>query len=231
MVAHLYTQPFENTVSMSQAEIFLSDQLPQPIRNSIPTTLRNAYKAADAYINETPFLHVKSAKDNRGRIISWAVDHAFETLVESGQWGNATCQWNQFNSPTGHYLEIVLGHSVLTISQIKNPNRQPRDARFRQNKRFNNQLCLNFENHKKNLTIDGRPHILLLHGYQSLSFSYLAVPNEDHQLGYVYKTPNLMLQSHQRHDGDVVPAEDTNTEAVMTLKEDINRWEKNSGQL
>lgn len=69
----------------------------------------------------------------------------------------------------------------------------------------------------------GRPHILLLHGHQSLEFAHLAIPEPLHWLGFQHRSQNLMLMAHAVAEPEV-PMEETDVEAVMTLKEEIDRW-------
>lgn len=214
---------------MSQAEAFLRDQVPSAMQSLIPTTLKIAYEAAAAHIKDSPFLNIPSAQDNHGRIISWAVDFGMQKLVESGQFAKADCRWQPFASPTGRYLEILLPYSVITISQVKNPRQQPRDVRFRQNKRLSQQGFLGLEDFKKDHEVAGLPHILIIHGHQSLNFAHLALPNENHSQGYIYRTPNLLLLPHQVPQNEVPPPENTDAEAVMTLKEEIDKWRRDNG--
>jgi len=213
---------------MNQAEAFLLDQVPMVTRSLIPTTLKTAYSAAVAHVQETPFLNVPSAKDNCGRIIAWAVDFGFQKLIESGQW-SADYRWQPFASPTGRYLEIILSHSVVTISQVCNSSKQPRDVKFRKNKRLNNQGCLDIAGFCSENKIIGLPHILLLHGHRTLNFAHLGVPNESHTEGFIYKTANLMLMPHEVPITHEAPVEDTDYDSVMTLKEEIDRWRKDNG--
>lgn len=70
---------------MLHAEAFLKDQIPPILQSLVPQTLKTAYDAASELIKNEPILNVTSAKDNRGRIIQWAVDVSFERLVKSGQ--------------------------------------------------------------------------------------------------------------------------------------------------
>ncbi len=123
---------------MEYAEAFLKDQISAPLRSLVPSTLKTAYEAAALLIEQEPILSVNSAKDNRGRIIQWAVDLGFERLVRSGQWP-FDFRWSYFERPTGRYLEILPSHYIVTISQIDNPIKQPRDVSFRANKRLNSQ--------------------------------------------------------------------------------------------
>lgn len=210
---------------MDQAELFLLDQMPLAQRSLIPTTLKTAYAAAIAHIEATPFLMVPSVQ--RGRIIQWAVDHGFAGLIQSGQW-NADCRWRHFEKPTGQYLEIILSHSVVTISQVSEPEKQPRDVRFRANRRLRNQGWLKgLPDPTGKVETSGVPHVLLVHGHQDLNFAHLGIPNEDHAKGYIYRSPNLMLMPHEV-ESPLHPVEDTDFDAVMTLKEEIDKWRRDN---
>ena len=206
---------------MAEAEAFLLDQVPMAQRALIPTTLKTAYAAAAAHIADTPFLNVPTVQP--GRIIQWAVDYGLAGLIESGQW-KADHRWRYFEKPTGKYLEIILTHSVVTVSQVADPAKQPRDVRFRENRRLNNQGWLRgLPDPNERAATAGVPHILLVHGHQDLTFAHLGIPNEHHAQGYAYSTPNLMLMPHEVAS-TAPPIEDTDFEAVMTLKEEIDKW-------
>lgn len=211
---------------MNQSEAFLFDQVPLAHRSKIPTTLKTAYAAARVIIDGEPVFNVPSAQDNWGRIIQWATDFGFQKLVQSGEWSSYDIRWRLFAQPTGRYLEIIASHSVITISQCADPKKQPRDVVFRSNKRLNNQGRL------EGIIRDdeppsGLPHILLTHGYQQLNFAHLGVPHENHRRGYLFRTPNLMLMPHEVASPE--PAmEETDYDAVMTLKEEIDRWRRDN---
>jgi hypothetical protein len=214
---------------VDQAEAFLLDQVPMALRSMIPATLKTAYDAAAVLIQAEPVLNVPSAQDNRGRIVQWAVDHGFEKLVQSGRWP-FDYRWRPFEKPTGRYLEIAPSHSVITISQVADPKVQPRDMRFRENKRLNNQGWLTgLPNPRDEGATVGLPHILLVHGCQDLNFAQLGIPNEHHRQGYRYRTANLMLMPHEVTPPEP-PVEQTDHDAVMTLKEEIDRWRRDNGQ-
>ncbi|WP_417821861.1 hypothetical protein [Terasakiella sp.] len=206
------------------AKHFLEDQIPVKFHHHIPTSLKSAYKAANLLIQEEPILQVASAIDNGGRIISWAVDAAFEKLIKSGQWP-FDYRWVPFDKPTGRYLEIRLNHSVMSVSQIHDPRQQPRNVRFRENKRLNNQPFFDMDDFEEENSVNGLPHFLLVHGHQELNFAHLAVPNARHSMGYIYKTANLMQLPHELPN-ELPPVEDTDFDATMTLKEEIERWRK-----
>lgn len=213
---------------MDCAEAFLKDQIPMPLRSQIPATLKTAYDAAALLIKDEPILNVRSALDNRGRIVQWAVDLGFERLCQSGQWP-FDFRWRFFERPTGRYLEILPSHSVVTISQVSDPSKQPRDVAFRANKRINGQGWLRgLPKPEDEEPTGGEPHILLLHGYQSLNFAHLGLPREDQQKGYHYRTSNLMLMPHVVASSEPQP-EDTDIEAVITLKQEIDKWRRDHG--
>jgi hypothetical protein len=215
---------YMHTVS---AERFLLDQIPIVHRALIPTTLKTAYSAARVMAKNEPILQVPSAENNRGRLISWAVDFGFERLIKTGQWP-VDYRWRNFAKPTGRYLEIRLSHSVLSISQISNPKQQPRDVVFRENARLENRQFTLFPELEEDREISGLPHFLLVHGYQDLSFAHITVPHVDHGRGYLYRTPNLMMMPHAVPADEPLP-EDTDAEAIITLKEEIEKWQRDHG--
>jgi hypothetical protein len=213
-----------DTVSAQQ---FLADQVSPVARALIPTTLKSAYAAAGLLISQEPILKVLSAVDNRGRIISWAVDLAFEKLLQSKQWP-FDYQWRDFAHPTGRYLEIRLSHSVLSISQIANPGKQPRNVTFRENGRLNNEPFFDLEEFREEREVHGLPHFLLIHGHQELNFAHLAVPHSVHRRDWIYRTPNLLTLPHAIAS-DLPPTETTDFEAAMILKEEIEKWRTDHG--
>jgi hypothetical protein len=209
------------------AEAFLRDQIPPALQSFVPPTLKTAYEAATLLIKDEPILNVTSAQDNRGRVVQWAVDLAFERLVQSGQWP-FDFRWRYFERPTGRYLEIMPSHSVVTISQVSDPAKQPRDVAFRANKRLSGQAWLRgLPQPEDQKPTGGAPHILLVHGYQELNFAHLGIPKNEQEKGYHYRTPNLMLMPHVVSSPEV-PPEDTDIEAVITLKEQIDKWRKDN---
>lgn len=210
------------------AEKFLMDQFPPKYRSTIPTALKGAYAAANLMIKADPILQVKSAEDNRGRIIQWAVDLAVEKLLKTQAWP-FDYRWKSFAHPTGHYLEIRLSHSVMSVSQIATPYKQPRNVVFRENARLNNEPFFDLDEFRDEREVRGLPHFLLTHGYQDLSFAYVAVPHSLHRRNYIYQTPNLMKMPH------LVPSEEpaveeTEFEAAMELKQEIEKWRREHGE-
>jgi hypothetical protein len=213
---------------MERSEAFLLDQVPMTARAKIAPTLKTAYAAANVLIASDPILQVPTACDNKGRIIQWAVDKGFERLIETGGW-SYEYRWRPFERPTGRYLEIRAPYLVMTISQVEHPTVQPRDVHFRANKRLNNKSWLPFMEPEDEKEVFGLPHALILHGHQDLNFAHLAMPDGQHSAGYICRSPNLMLMPHEIPAAETA-MENTDIEAVMTLKEEIDKWRKDHGE-
>jgi len=208
---------------------FLEDQFPSRFRHLIPSTLKSAYRAAADLIADNPILAMADERRERGRIISWAVDLGFNRLVETGALPFDK-SWEWYERPTGRYLALRPSHSVITISQIADPTKQPRNVRFRQTARVSNEPFLDLPEFDSENDISGEPHILITHGHQDLNFSHLCIPDPDHRKGYRFRSENLLYLPHEIvFEGP--PAEDTDIDldAVATLKEDIERARRDNG--
>lgn len=115
-------------------------------------------------------------------------------------------------------------HCVITVSQISDPTKQPRNVVFRQSRRLNNQPFFAFAEIAAENDIVGEPHLLLTHGYQGLNFAHLCVPDPVHENGYRYRSGNLMdLAREVTLDGPPPEYTDTDFENLNLLKEDIER--------
>lgn len=216
----------------SIAEEFLLSQIPLRYRVLIPPVLKDARRAAGDMAKAEPVLQVPSAEGNHGRLISWAVDLGIQKLIDSGRWPVAY-RWRDFARPTGQYLQVILSHSVMSISQVADPSIQPRDVRFRQNARLNNQPYLGLREFDDARRVAGLPSFLMIHGQiirEDLveDFAHIGIPHPVHSQDYIYKTPNLMALPHRVESG-APPVEDTESGAVMTLKEEIEKWRRDNG--
>jgi hypothetical protein len=214
---------------MRTAEALIRDQLPPSNWSIIPTLLRTAYRAAEEFIRDNPILQVKSAEDNRGRIIQWSVDLKVETAIRNG---SLPCDysWEYFDKPTGRYLQLRFPHSTASISQVSRPDRQPRSVVFRENARLRSQPV--FEGFEDGVEICGLPHFLIIHGYQNLNFAHIAMPSADSRVDYEFRTANLMNIPHEiQPDPEVAPTEDTDfdPDELGALKDEIEKWRKDHG--
>ncbi|MBN9562856.1 MAG: hypothetical protein J0H14_19340 [Alphaproteobacteria bacterium] len=121
----------------------------------------------------------------------------------------------------------------MSISQVADPAIQPRDVRFRQNARLNNQPSFNLKEFDDTRTVAGLPSFLLVHGRIMQAdlqedFAHIGIPHPVHKRNYIYRTPNLMTLPHVE-ESDVPPVEDTDWEAVLSLKEEIEKWRRDNG--
>lgn len=208
---------------------FVEDQFPTRLRHLIPTTLKIAYRAAADLVADSPILAMADERRERGRIISWAVDLGFNRLVETGALPFDK-SWEWYERPTGRYLALRPSHSVITISQISDPTKQPRNVLFRQSARVSNEPFLDLPGFESEGDMAGEPHILLTHGHQDLNFSHLCIPDPDHRKGYRFRSENLLHLPHEIVS-EGPPTEDTDIDlaALATLKEDIERARRDHG--
>ena len=214
-----------DTVSAAQ---FVRDQIPPTLQSLIPTTLRTAYNQAALIVKSDPVFQIESAVDNRGRLIAWAVDFGFKRLIDSGQWPY-DYRWRHFAKPTGRYLEVRLPHSLLTISQVSDPKRQPRNAVYRQQKRLNNEPFFDLDEFREDNSINGLPQFIVIHGHQDLNFVHIGVPHCLHDRDWIYRTPNLLNLPHVMQSG-LPEAEETDYEALITLRDEIQKWRRENGE-
>lgn len=214
------------------AEQFLLDQFPLRHRALVPAVLKTARATAATIAKSEPVFQVPSAQDNHGRVISWAVDFGIEKLIQSGRWP-VDYRWRWFEQPTGRYLEVRFSHSVMSISQVSDPTIQPRDVKFRQNARLNNQRSFNFPEFNDARSSAGLPAFLLIHGKTvrgelENEFAHVGVPHPDHKRDWIYRTTNLMGMV-QVVESELPPVEETDMDAVLSVKEEIEKWRRDNG--
>jgi hypothetical protein len=210
-------------------EAFLADQIERRFWSIFPSSLRSAYSAVDQMVAEQPILQVVSAEQNRGRLVSWATDLAVVRAINTGALP-FDFEWRSWDKPTGRYLAIRLSHSVMSLSQVPDANRQPRTVKFRENGRLNNSMLFPFEELEEEIRVRGLPHFLLIHGYQELNFVHLAVPHPTSRTKFSYRTPNLLDLPHAV-SSDLPPVEDTEVDldAVIGIREEIEKWMRDNG--
>lgn len=213
---------------MTDPADFFKDQLPPQRWPTIPTVLRTAYRAAGELASSDPILQIESAQDNRGRLISWAVDLGLKRAIESG---SLPCdyRWRTFAKPTGRYLELRFSHSTASVSQVEDPKRQPRSVVYRENARL--RIPGLFSEMEEDEPLSGAPHFLLVHGYQELNFAYFGVPSAVSRTKWAWQSQNLMKLPHEMPaEGPEAEDTDVNLDALNLLKEDIERWMRGNGE-
>lgn len=211
---------------MADPADFFKDQLPQRNWSTVPTVLKTAYAAAAEMMKSDPILQIESAQDNKGRVISWAVVFGLKRAIENG---SLPCdfRWQDYAKPTGRYLELRFTHSTASVSQVEDPNRQPRKVVFRESARLRVQNM--FEGFEEEEPLSGVPHFILVHGYQALSFAHFALPSATSSKKWEWSTENLMNMPHEI-PAEGPPPEDTDTDfnEVNLLKEEIERWRRDN---
>src|SRR5882724_12163263 len=155
-------------MNANTAAQFVLDQIPLKVQRLFPPKLKLAYEAVDQVFAGNPMLQIPTARDHRGRFISWAVEWSIKGLIDSGEW-KVDYKWQLYALPTGHYLEVRLPHSTLSINQVKFWQEQPRDVLFRENARLGN---VQMDMWKKDADEEdvqdahGPLSLLLVHGYK-----------------------------------------------------------------
>jgi hypothetical protein len=216
------------------ASEFLISQIPVKHQVLLSPAVRTAYAAARILMEASPVYQMPSAQDNRGRFVSWCVEFAIMALIRSGKWP-ADFEWQEYGlidsstglvrKGTGHYLVVKLPGAQLTINQVDDPRKQPRDVKFRQNARLANQPLLDGWEIAEDPE-QGLPVIHLNHGHRELNFLHLGMPNPEHKRGYAFRSDNLLLLPHEVAS-DTTRVEQTDfDEAAITLKADIEKWRK-----
>jgi hypothetical protein len=176
------------------AHDFLDEEFPTSYRHLLPSALRRAYATASRLVEAEPSLQTPGGRVQRGDLIAHAAEYEVMRLVHGGSLPfDAT--WEPFARPTGQHLVVWTKRGRLTISQIEDADRKPRGADFRHNYAVSNQPFLfKYMNDEANNKAE-RKHILLVHGYQELTFSHLAIPHAQFNR-YIAVSSNLMAVPH-----------------------------------
>ena len=205
---------------MSPGDEFIEQQVPLVHRALLPKPFSAAYAAVEDLVREVPFLQCPPAKLARGHLTAWAVDFAVSQMIESGSWTVEGYDWPWFAKPTGKYLRIFTKDAILTINQLPDTVHRPRYADFRENDGYSEQISLFPE--EKNLGDKRRPHLLLLHGYHSLDFINIAMPNKEKYPVWLGMSKNVLQEIHDI-SVDLVPAEGPKTVSPGTIKEELKK--------
>jgi hypothetical protein len=170
------------------AKDFVDSEFPREHRVKIPGALETAYAAVDALYRNEPLFSVTSAQYGKGHVVAWGVDLQIERLITSGLLPY-DYRWVPFEKPTGRFLQMRLPASPLSVSQLQHKKALPRPAEFRHNRILNNQFWLDLPEFEDEKRISGLPHLILSHGYQSLSFAQVGLLNRlGRRLVWTYRT-------------------------------------------
>lgn len=206
--------------------MFLEDQFPEKLRTLIPPAIKKAYEAADSLALDSPILQVGSALGNSGRLRAWAADLAIERLIQTGQLP-FDYDWANYAKPTGKYLRIRLESSLMSVSLVARPKKPPRKVIFRNNNALGNPQFDLFPDTQSEVKIEGLPNFVLVHGHTKPDFAHIGMPNPNlNRWGYI--SSNLMSLPHQIKSIDAVPVEAADEEAVLSLKQELEKWQKDN---
>jgi hypothetical protein len=178
----------------NSAQDFLDEEFPTPLRHYLPSALRRAYGAAYRLVEAESWLQTPGSRVQRGDLIAHAAEYEILRLIEGGQLP-FDASWEPFARPTGYHLVIWTKRGRLTISQVDDWRKKPRDADFRGNYGMSNTRYLFQEMNEEALSRTEKRHLLLLHGYQDLSFSYLTVPHASSNRHLAW-SHNLLMAPH-----------------------------------
>ncbi len=77
--------------------------------------------------------------------------------------------------------------------------------------------------------IKALPHILFVHGHQSLKFAHLAVPSSTSSVRYLWRSDNLMNLPHEvSKPGPAAEDTDYDLNEMKLLKERIEKWRRDN---
>jgi hypothetical protein len=173
---------------------FLDVEFPAAYRHYLPSALRRAYATASRLIEAEPSLQTPGGRIQRGDLVAHAAEWEIMRLVQGGSLP-FDCSWEEYARPTGRHLVVWTKRGRLTVSQVQDADKKPRSADFRDKYAMSNQPFLFKFMQEEIEDASGRRHILLIHGYQELTFSHLTIPHA-HANRHIAVSPNLMLIPH-----------------------------------
>jgi hypothetical protein len=185
--------PMEDRSATNPAQDFLDEEFPVAHRHLIPSALRRAYSTASRVVEAEPSLQTLGGRRQRGDLVAHAAEYEVMQLVQTGALP-FDASWEPFARPTGYHLVVWTKRGRLTISQVEDWWKKPRGADFRDDYSMSNMAYL-FKEMNDAQNRAERKHLLLLHGYQELTFSYLTAPHAKFNY-HLAKSANLMLMPH-----------------------------------
>ena len=221
LVATCNSQPKDQSLSYIPPEAFLNEEFPRKYQALLPGTIKLAYEAAESLARDNPILQVGSVQ--HGRLRSWATDRAIERLIKTGQLP-FDYDWHDYAKPTGKYLRVRLESSIMSVSLVSNCSKPPRKVEYRSNNALGNSQAELFPETVEEQKITGLPYFLLVHGHKNPDFAHIGMPAPDSKT-WAHISPNLMQLPHENLTKDVPPVKAVDTEAVLSFKEDLAKWQ------
>lgn len=208
------------SVAENPARQFIDTEFPVHFRPLIGPALRRAYGAVDALMERVEFLATPSGKFQRGDLLVKATEYEFVRMIEAGSLPFDPA-WEQYASPTGKHLVMRTRRARITINQVETMTTKPRKAVFRENFGLSNTKYLFDEWNDEAQSEEERRHLVLLHGYQKLTFANLAMPDPT-KSRLIEWTDNLLKIAHEVPDQETEikaegPAESPDPEAIEDM--------------
>lgn len=158
------------------AQELLAEHFPTETRRLLVPALRRGYAAVDRLMEAEPIFATPAGKFHKGDLNVLAVELELHRLTVAGRLPfEAT--WEYYEAPTGKHLVLRSSAVRVTINQVKFLGQKPRPAAFRDSYGLPNMRYLFNDWNEAAERENNLPHVLLLHGYQDLSFAQLGVPN------------------------------------------------------
>ena len=128
------------------------------VRAHVPAALKAAYDCVSALAADAEFLRLPSVQ--LGHLRAWAAELAVKHLVDTGKWP-FDYEWQPYKNKTGNWLRLRLSNSMMSVHQLGDPSKMPRQADYRTNGFLNNQGVLGFPELVQEERLAGLPHLLL----------------------------------------------------------------------
>lgn len=177
------------------AQDLLTEQFPSETRRLLVPALRRGYAAVDRLIEAEPIFATPAGKFQKGDLNVLAVELEIHKLTVAGKLP-FEASWEYYDAPTGKHLVLRSDALRMTINQVRAMGQKPRQAAFRDTYGLPNTRYLFEDWNEADERENNLPHVLLLHGYQDLSFAQLAVPNPSAN-DLIECSSNLLMTIHE----------------------------------
>lgn len=181
--------------TVTLAQDLLAEHFPPETRRLLVPALRRGYAAVDRLMEIEPIFATPAGRFQKGDLNVLAVELELHRLTTAGRLPFETA-WEYYEAPTGKHLVLRSDAVRVTINQVKFMGQKPRHAAFRGSFGLPNMRYLFADWNEAAERENHLPHVLLLHGYQDLSFAQLGVPNPSAN-DLIECTSNLLWEPHE----------------------------------
>jgi hypothetical protein len=212
------------TTTFNSYQEYIDLEISAKYQADIPEAIKRAYKSVDLLMDDVGFLKTPGAQNSKGHLIQNAVEFQLMRLIETGIWP-FDFHWENFAKPTGKYLQILPKNTVITVNRLQKDSQFPRNAKFRNNQRLNNdpqQFQLFNDDEPEESEAQGRPHLILGHGYHEPTFAHIYIPHSQYKI-WNWSTRNLFDLPYSI-TSDIPPVERPATKGEPEIKEEFKEW-------